>query len=794
MPVVKRHDLGQATIYEGDVRECLATLPADHFHCVVTSPPYWALRSYLSKDHALKSLELGSEPTPEAYIDKMVAVFRDVRRVLRPDGLCWVDIGDSYAASGGGGPGGKQQTNVGTAGMPHRRAPVSDLKQGDLCLIPSRLALALQADGWYVRQIVVWCLSGGTWLYARTTKGDAPAMLKDLVRLKPNTVQLWNGQRWTRVKSWTRNRPLPDSRDDCLEVELRSGERIGCTAGHYWPTKRGLIRTSDLVVGDVIDSCCTPEPGSQSPYLFVDNADIGWLCGFYLAEGNKTDKGLRLSVHADEERAFRRIRRIAELFDGTAVMHGRGGRSATIDVYSSPLREMVAQYVSGRTSHNKRLTRKCWMRSNTFLSALLDGYVEGDGHWDKKANRWRLGFTNNDGLAVDLRAVSARLGKVCVLRRTEHVCNGKRYPGWRGNIRERSSHHNAESPTKVVALRNGRAREYWDIEVEEEPHVFALASGVLTHNSKPAPMPESVSGTRWERCRVKVVAGGRGGRGLKAIYENGSNNLGPTERDATDAIWQPCPGCDKCRDTGGYVLRRGSWRCTTAHEYVLMLAKSPSYFADQEAVKEEAKNEGAIYITGSGKWGSLGQAIASGRKPSGNAIPGSRIEIHGRNPRSVWTIGPEQLSELHYAAFPSALPEKCINASTSAKGCCPVCGAQVARIVESVSLKRERPNDLTKRTGEDGTGNHCGNTVAGVESRTVGWRPTCDHAEAANPVPCRVLDPFGGSGTTALQSLRMGREATLCELNPAYVKMAERRIRAEFGLLCGPRMERATHV
>jgi DNA modification methylase len=94
------YDQHGATLYVGDVVDVLKTLPDGCVQTCVTSPPYWALRSYLPDDHADKSLEIGSEPTPDAFVAKMVEVFREVRRVLRDDGTLWLNLGDSYATGG----------------------------------------------------------------------------------------------------------------------------------------------------------------------------------------------------------------------------------------------------------------------------------------------------------------------------------------------------------------------------------------------------------------------------------------------------------------------------------------------------------------------------------------------------------------------------------------------------------------------------------------------------------------------------------------------------------------------
>src|SRR5688572_7428401 len=89
------------TVYHGNALDILTALPEESVQCCVTSPPYWGLRSFLPANHLLKPFEIGLERTPDEYITKMVAVFREVRRVLRKDGVCWVNIGDCYATGAG---------------------------------------------------------------------------------------------------------------------------------------------------------------------------------------------------------------------------------------------------------------------------------------------------------------------------------------------------------------------------------------------------------------------------------------------------------------------------------------------------------------------------------------------------------------------------------------------------------------------------------------------------------------------------------------------------------------------
>lgn len=135
----------------GDAREQLRTLPEQSVHTCVTSPPYFGLRDYGMVG------QMGLEQTPDDYVAGMVDLFREVRRVLRDDGTLWLNLGDSYANDGkwGGHTGGKAAKAL--HGSPiGRNKKCTGLKPKDLIGIPWRVAFALQADGWYLRQDIIW--------------------------------------------------------------------------------------------------------------------------------------------------------------------------------------------------------------------------------------------------------------------------------------------------------------------------------------------------------------------------------------------------------------------------------------------------------------------------------------------------------------------------------------------------------------------------------------------------------------------------------------------------------------
>ena len=142
-------------ILQGDALTVLKTLPSESVNMCVTSPPYYALRDYGVDG------QIGLEETPEAYIENLVAVFREVKRVLKNDGTLWVNIGDSYAGSGKGEWDNKEaqkEVYVPDSDSPQVRLPKTwdGIKQKDLIGIPWMLAFALRADGWYLRQDIIW--------------------------------------------------------------------------------------------------------------------------------------------------------------------------------------------------------------------------------------------------------------------------------------------------------------------------------------------------------------------------------------------------------------------------------------------------------------------------------------------------------------------------------------------------------------------------------------------------------------------------------------------------------------
>ena len=232
-------------------------------------------------------------------------------------------------------------------------------------------------------------------------------------------------------------------------------------------------------------------------------------------------------------------------------------------------------------------------------------------------------------------------------------------------------------------------------------------------------------------------------------------------------------------------------RPTKAHEYVFLLTRSPRYFYDYWAIAEPT--------TGNAHHRGSGVTPKSAKVPRGwDTGPGSHRDLRGgagtrgelvdrRNARTVWTIQSTPYRGAHFAVYPEELVRRCVAAGTSDRGVCAACGASWVRV-----MKKSANGRLRERVG-GGLGQEQSRTPHGLQPidgtfqegvvySTTGWRPSCE-CEAGEPVPAIVLDPFLGSGTTALVALKMGRRYVGIELSPEYAEMAEARLRAEVPLL-----------
>ena len=226
-------------------------------------------------------------------------------------------------------------------------------------------------------------------------------------------------------------------------------------------------------------------------------------------------------------------------------------------------------------------------------------------------------------------------------------------------------------------------------------------------------------------------------------------------------IWaKPNPMPESCRD-----------RPTDAYEDIIMLTKSARYFFDAFAVREP-QTIGSLERYKGGKLRCEGPKAANREgNPTTYAMGG--ILPGGRNLRNVWTFPAQPYKGAHFATFPEELPRRCILASTSERGACRQCGAPWERVTRDtpMEIRRTDRGELSgNRTATSGT------MLAPPDSETIGWRPTClCKGQRGRTVPCVVLDPFGGSGTTARVAVELNRRAVSVDL--AYHDLSKKRLR-----------------
>jgi DNA modification methylase len=211
-------------------------------------------------------------------------------------------------------------------------------------------------------------------------------------------------------------------------------------------------------------------------------------------------------------------------------------------------------------------------------------------------------------------------------------------------------------------------------------------------------------------------------------------------------------------------------RPTKSDEDIYLLTKQPKYFWDQEAVKEPST-------------GQTGKAASFKRTTKDNLIPNQSAMQHrtdrsdtvdtgGRSLRSVWVINPQGYDGAHFAVWPPALVAPMIKAATSEHGVCGDCGAPWARVVE----KQGRITIPRLTEGDEGENSKMNGPGAWNAYITTGWQPTCTCNAAI--VPATVLDPFGGSGTTAATACALGRNAISIDISTDYIQLQEERIAA----------------
>ncbi len=276
-----------------------------------------------------------------------------------------------------------------------------------------------------------------------------------------------------------------------------------------------------------------------------------------------------------------------------------------------------------------------------------------------------------------------------------------------------------------------------------------------------------------------------------------------------DLIGIPWMAAFALRADGWYLRQAMPWvkrasmpesvddRPATACEMVFLLSKRADYYFDMNAVKRRAATEWAgADMVPSGKYAKEDTSVrtAAGGASRNNRTTDKHQDRHMRN-TDWWfdsvgmlvrggnilgfDVGTARHPGAHTAVMPEAMVTECVLAGTSREGVCPKCGCPIVPITESEKIMRSRPTQYTDKRPKGGKNNNIDLTVQGVDTRVVGWEPSCSCPEAADKrqrVPAVVIDPFTGAGTTGAVALRLGRRFIGCELNKEYAAGARKRL------------------
>jgi len=596
-------------LMQGDALQRLREMPDGCVDCLITSPPYFQLRNYGGVDG-----QVGLETTPDEFVSRLVEIFREARRVMKDTGTLWVNIGDSYCNSNGFSRHGQNgYVREGRYDAPSYDRDQSALheagfKTKDLMGIPWMLAFALRKDGWYLRQDIIWCLDEETEVYAEVDGQPRTIRIGEMARtLSPERVRLFDGARWTDVLGWGES----NSGACRLAITLRTGEVLRCTADHRWPLADGGEKAaSELVPGDAIAWSRLPEAVPAGLGRAPD--DILWMAGFCSARAEFGMDGMRVRLNADEKALVPRVRRFCEhFFDGGAADDGRPLAQADGDDMLCRTTPRMLAFLSAMTGSRGTKCIGCgsgtWRLDNAGLRQFAEGLLaairipgEGDAVW---LGEW---------LEDDLRALAGRLGWTVELEpdmrpSCGQMLVGRCIPGTDGRA----------ALQEVVSIRpdDGRRTKCYDISVASGAHLFALASGTLTHNCKPNPMPESVM----DRCT----------KAHEYIFMLSKQEKYYFDRDAID-------------EPASYDGRKDTY-CKGSSKY-----SGASVMADQS---EQAMAAGAHE-----RW--KFREAADGQEGAVE-VDGRRM-VPVRRKRDVWTVPTKSYDGAHFATFPKELVEPAV--------------------------------------------------------------------------------------------------------------------------------------
>lgn len=772
-------------------------LPDESVHCVMTSPPYWGLRLYkgiepsvwggdkdcqhkwgeetytqrsggtdsstlgeLSGGNAMSPEArnraitnsfveasqgqfcqhcnawrgmLGLEPTPDLYVEHMVQVFREVRRVLRNDGTLWLNLGDSYAASRGYQVPDGIHVDVGNSKA--SEVP-SGLKPKDLIGIPWKVAFALQADGWWLRSDIIWA-KGLSFIeeYSGSVMPesvrDRPTKAHEYLFLLTKSQRYYYDQEAVREASQSgpsdvhkmisgeqriggKHKELDDplskaSRSTNIGQKRGVGDPSGRNLRDVWAINPQAYPEAHFACVDQETECLTAEGWKR-----YDELEIGELAAQYDMESETLSwapiEDIATYDVQDQEMVVARNRDLKLMLtpNHRCVIKRRHPKTRQ---YQPPV---IVQADQLKPSHSIPTAGEWNQEGDSTLPlewAELLGWYISEGYESKNTPAIEIyqSQTANPFRVERIKQLLQQVGAEWTSATYERE--------WRGR------------PSVQVTFR-----------------VIGYAAARLRELSPKKSIPKGV--LLWSTDRIEALMIGLiGGDGN--YRDDGRASFIQKNKDTIDMVQ-------------ALAIRLG-WSASVSPR----MAPGELW---------------TVYFTT--------HRTRSFRGTHGQGSPPGRELYSGvvwcpKLPNGTWMARRQGRPFITGNTYPEALVEPCIKAGTSEKGCCPLCLAPWERLFSTRGDNPEQAPGTNEKTWSNpdnpfsesiGGGGQRQKWLDEHPIRTIGWKPTCDHTE--EPIPCTVLDPFAGSGTTLKVALNLDRDSVGIELNEDYLQYIEKRLRS----------------
>lgn len=829
----------------GDARDVLPTLPDKSVHCVVTSPPYFGLRDYgtaqwdggdagcdhlappkhvksktttlgfiagyrdnLPEDNAAYvasnsqyrdtcgkcgavrvDRQIGLEGSLDAYVTTLVAVFHLVWRVLRDDGVCFLNLGDSYFGGGGYSPdspsnrsGSRQSTNKGSIkgrgrsdGVRRESAcdrldkePASS--QGhdclceslcDACLVAYRLGKS-HSDGQHVPTPAP-SLSAPIHEHTESSPDRLPT--SDLThRASHNGDAILDSERSQFREGEPPLSSLASTLDGSSELHQEDSHQSGTPSACLLCGRSfvGSVPVSERMKACPCASLTVPVSTSDRHASIDGNEAIDGS-----SVSRKLDKASDLAYPHYTTASRLKPKDLMMVPARVAIALQADGwylRSAITWCKGSPMPESVRDRPSSATEMIYLLTKRpTYFYDIEATRILANGLNRGYGVEEVSLE---AGWSTASGFAAKRRKVSlndqwAPYLILAVLLTSQRVFVQHRDDLLGKFFDALNLPHNRG--TGCAALQSVAVSDAAKIAVQVLNHVcIIIAQHDLQRESElwirlascPNPMIGNDGTFTVEQTReviAKVIAN------AQMIRDAFPFNALTKRPINIDVIRQAVPLFE-----AAYASPNDLGDGLVTESLLQQLDLTPSSFSLDECIPVVAQNG----LLNDGDY----QSHYTTEEPS------------RRNLWNWWVINSENFPDAHFATFPTKLVEPCIKAGTSERGCCPACGAPWTRVTEQTARPKDRASGKGWLASTEGIvlgrasePNNGLSRSAYQATQTVSWQRSCT-CNAGEPIPCTVLDPFAGAGTTGLVADRLGRDSILIELNPAYAAMASDRI------------------